>query len=49
MNETDPTRLERASRNAGEYLDELGKTDLATLTREQWLELLTIVVCRYHD
>lgn len=34
---------------AGEYLDSLGKTDLATLTREEWLTLLTAIVGGYCD
>lgn len=34
---------------AGEYLDSLGKTDLVTLTLEEWSTLLTCVVGGYCD
>lgn len=49
MNELDETALAYASDMAGEVLDELGETDLAKLSREQWLELLRVIICRYYD
>ena len=41
--------LEDASKMAGEYLTELGKTDLAIMTRDEWNILLTVIVCRYRE
>jgi len=36
-----------AGEMAGEYLNELGKHDLATLSREQWLELINVITKNY--
>lgn len=36
--------LEFAGQCAGEYLEEVGKTDLADLTEKEWLTLLDVVV-----
>lgn len=33
----------------GEYLDKIGKTDLATLTEEEWQQFLLAVVGGYRD
>lgn len=49
MEEEEKIKFEHASDMAGEYLDSLGKSDLATLTREEWLELLHVVVKGYHS
>lgn len=35
--------LEHAGDCAGEYLDSIGKTDLATLTQEEWQQLIRVV------
>ena len=32
--------LKKAGKDAGEFLDTIGKTDLATLTEDEWLEFL---------
>lgn len=50
----DPTPNERdamraAGRLAGEYLDSIGKTDLATLTGEEWTNFIDAVVTGYGD
>ena len=50
----DPTPNEQAAityggKMAGEYLDSLGKTDLAILTVEEWQTLLTCIVGGYCD
>jgi hypothetical protein len=50
----DPTEgelaaIEDASDKAGEYLDELNQTDLAKLSREQWLELIQVIVTAFTD
>jgi hypothetical protein len=34
---------------AGEYLDSIGKTDLAVLTEAEWLTLLEVIVTAYQD
>jgi len=34
---------------AGEYLESLGKTDLALLSHQEWLTLLEVIVTGYCD
>lgn len=34
---------------AGEYLESIGKTDLAVLTEAEWLTLLEVVITAYQD
>ena len=41
--------IEAASPMAGEYLDSIGKTDLAVLTKAEWLTLLEVVITAYQD
>lgn len=36
--------LDRAGEKAGAYLDNINKTDLATLTADEWRNLLVIIV-----
>lgn len=48
---TEPIVIDEAAallggRHAGEYLDEIGKSDLATLTREEWATFCTRLVRR---
>lgn len=38
---------EATSTPAGEYLEKIGKTDLATMTVEEWHGLLSVVVNEY--
>ena len=50
----DPTPNERAAMEhggqmGGEYLDSLGKTDLATFTAEEWSTFIECVVTGYCD
>ncbi len=50
----DPTPNERAAMThggamAGEYLDSLGKSDLALFSSEEWLTLLEVIVTGYCD
>ena len=50
----DPTPNEQdamtvAGKTAGEYLESLGKTDLANMTLEQWECLIESVVTGYTD
>lgn len=47
--EHEAAAIEAASPAAGEYLESLGKTDLAALTRAEWLTLLEVVVTAYQD
>jgi hypothetical protein len=42
-----PDCAERAGRLAGEYLDSLGKTDLATLAKEEWETFLGVAVAAW--
>ena len=45
MNPTDEQEaFEHASDMAGEYLEELQKTDLATFSQEEWLTLIGVIV-----
>ena len=51
---TDPTPNEQAAMiaggdAAGGYLESLGKSDLATLSSAEWLQLIEIVVTGYCD
>tara|TARA_R110000851_G_scaffold99923_2_gene215267 strand:- start:21 stop:227 length:207 start_codon:yes stop_codon:yes gene_type:complete len=41
--------LKYASENAGEYLEELKKTDLADLSYDEWMELLNVVQKNYFN
>jgi len=41
--------FEAASQTAGEYLESLGKTDLAQLEREEWESLIESIVTGYTD
>ena len=50
----DPTPNERAAvlhgaEMAGEYLDSLGRTDLAQLSVEEWHMLIEVIVTGYCD
>lgn len=50
----DPTKLEMDAVKyggvmGGEYLDSIGKTDLATLSADEWESFLLCVVGGYHD
>ena len=50
----DPTPNERAAiahggAMAGEYLDSLGKADLALFSQEEWLTLMEVIVTGYCD
>ena len=50
----DPTPNERAAllhgaEMAGEYLDSLGRTDLAQLSVEEWHTLIEVIVTGYCD
>ena len=38
-----------ASPMAGEYLESIGKTDLAVLTEAEWLTLLEVIITAYQD
>jgi hypothetical protein len=41
--------IEAASEPAGEFLENIGKTDLAELAEEEWLMLLEVIVTAYQD
>jgi hypothetical protein len=43
LNHYENQAIEAASDKAGAYLDRLGKTDLATMTGDEWRELLQTV------
>lgn len=47
MIDLDEDAVANAGAMAGEYLDELRKTDLATLTPDEWAELMRVVICGY--
>ena len=38
-----------ASPMAGEYLESIGKADLAALTEAEWLTLLEVIITAYQD
>ena len=41
--------LAAASREAGEYVESLAKTDLATFTGEEWATLIEVAVTAFQD
>lgn len=41
--------MEAASLPAGEYLESIGKTDLAALTYEEWMTFIEAVCTNYQD
>jgi hypothetical protein len=41
--------IEAASDPAGEYLESIGKTDLATMTEEEWFRFLEVVVTGFQS
>lgn len=41
--------LAAASRLAGEYIESLAKTDLATFTGEEWATLIEVAVTAFQD
>ena len=43
LNHFEKQAVEAASDKAGAYLEEIGKTDLSTLTGEEWRQLLSTV------
>jgi Family of unknown function (DUF6511) len=50
----DPTKHEvaamrAASPMAGEYMESLGKTDLAVFSEAEWLTLIEVIVTTYTD
>jgi len=40
---------EYAGHYAGQYLEKIGKTDMATLTRDEWINFLLVVVGKYRN
>lgn len=47
--EHETAAIAAASPMAGEYLESIGKTDLAVLTESEWLTLLEVIVTAYQD
>jgi DNA polymerase III epsilon subunit-like protein len=47
--EHETAAIEAASPLAGEYLESIGKTDLASLTEAEWLTLLMVVVIAFQN
>jgi hypothetical protein len=47
--EHEQAAIAAASPMAGEYLDSIGKTDLAMLTDTEWLTLLEVIITAYQD
>ena len=41
--------LAAASRGAGEYVESLAKTDLATFTGDEWATLIEVAVTAFQD
>jgi hypothetical protein len=47
--EHETAAIAAASPMAGEYLESIGKTDLAALTESEWLTLLEVIVTAYQE
>jgi len=50
----DPTKheiaaMQAASPVAGEYIESIGKTDMAAFTVEEWMTLIEVIVTAYGD
>lgn len=43
------TALLSTSDPAGSYLEQIGKTDLAVLTEDEWMSFLEVVVSAFQD
>jgi Family of unknown function (DUF6511) len=41
--------MRAASPTAGEYVESLGKTDLAAFSEDEWLTLIEVIVTAYSD
>ena len=41
--------IEKAGQKAGEYLDDIGKTDLTTLDQMEWRQFLSTVIRSFSD
>jgi len=44
LTDNEVAALEHASDMAGEHLDSIGKTDLAVLSREEWMTTIEVIV-----
>lgn len=42
------TGIKEAGYAAGEYIEEIGKTDLKEFTQEQWLTLIEVIIRNYN-
>lgn len=47
--EHETAAIEAAGEFGGEYLESIGKTDLATMTVEEWLAFVEAIVTGYQD
>lgn len=43
FSKNEETAIEFAGKMAGEYMAEIGKTDLATFTKDEWMTFLKVV------
>ena len=48
-NKHESQALSVACQRGGEYVESLGKTDLAAFTQEQWATLIEVVVTSFQD
>jgi hypothetical protein len=49
MNEAEIKAMYAASTQAGQYLETLGKTDMATFTEDEWLSMIDAAVTGFCD
>jgi hypothetical protein len=45
--DTETKAMEAASTAAGEYLEDIGKTDLLTLSTAEWVKLIEVICSGY--
>jgi hypothetical protein len=45
----DPFDALKSGKAGGAYLESIGKTDLAKLTKEEWLNFLTLILEEYES
>lgn len=48
-NKHESNALSVACQKGGEYVESLGKTDLAAFTHEQWAALIEVIVTAFQD
>jgi len=49
MEDCEKIQFDYVSQMAGEYVEEMGRTDFATWSKDEWMEFLHVVVKAHHE